>query len=167
MSPAPLTRPRAARWCPPTVAVSAAVLVTLLVLMFAGHQMSASDGHHAAGCAHAPGAGPLGAAGSFDEVSPGAGAVPTTALGAPGQAVLPGVVAGDGHAAPGDCSGYCGALLICTILLVAVIVAAGLVRRRPSAARPARTPRAGISLPVAFRGLAPAPDLVALGISRT
>lgn len=117
MSPA-LTRPRTARWCPPAVAVAAAVLATLLVLMFSGHHTSAWGSHHA-------------------------------------------------HLTQNDHTGNCVALVICTVFLTTAILATGAAFRRSIIGRPVHLSWAMSPLPVLFRDLAPSPDLIALGISRT
>ncbi|MBL0886820.1 hypothetical protein [Myceligenerans indicum] len=148
MSPAP-TRPRAAPRWPPAVAPAAALLATLLVLMFAGHHATASGGHHATGCAHAAETGgPSGALGGASTPEPD---TPTH----------------HAHVSPGDCAGDCGVLLICTLLLAAVPLAAGLASRRAGSRRPLRLRWARIPLPASLRHAPPSPDLVALGISRT
>lgn len=130
--------------------MAAAVLATLLVLMFAGHQMT-SGSRHAAGCAHAT------VAGAPDAAS-ATGAGPTPARD---------TVA---HAMPGaadDCAGDCGVLLICTLLLTAVLVAARATAGRDRTGHRTHVLRETFPVGVALRGPVTGPDLVALGICRT
>lgn len=129
------------------MAVAAAVVATLLVLMLSGHQMSAAGGHHGAGCTHA--------------TEDGAGTP-----GAPLESTAPGATARDAHLAPSGCSEGCGALLLCTILLAAVLCVAVLAAGQARTGRPARIPWARVRLAVPTGSLVRTPDLVALGISR-